>query len=900
MIRLSPYPVREKITDDVDWKNIPEESWEMNFRPLRRPEAELKLFKRLTIIASAFAAVALVAISLLNALCPFLFGNSETVLLLVFAAAVPFVLAWNQPPREPGIGLYGTLVILLVISNLGLLFMSNYRDEFYSTIFIAMVIPFVLFVLDRVASIYVHWTTASPMMDKATMELLRNVWQERFGRGLFVPAKISNKGRIGDEAEIAAAMRCIANYPAFLLAVFLTCLASIFGVHLFVSSLIAQAGLISASVLVVGAAVWIAYRHDGAVETMFSAMKLFCTVKTFRKHPGTIQYPYKFQTRLNLFYSVILVLSFAVNTFWFPWAVGSFTQVGSASQLLMNIAIQFTVVLGLAPLLMFAMAVVAIGPVIRAFERLCETDNALLGNAGWSEFDGYHDRLSKSGNPSEAECIWIGFHKQREFPLLIPVALFNQHAHLLGGSGAGKTGLGLSTLAAQLIKQNEGPVIIIDGKGDNSLFQSIRRWCEEDKRKFKWFTTSAEKSTYLFNPIGQAAFERFSLSEIVGFLLLSLNLFHGADYGRGWFTQASKTALAEAAKLKRKGHKRPATFKLFCEHLEQVIRNDKRLEKPALHVLFMIQTLAEFPQLNNAASKNDPPDFVSPPHPACEQAIDMLDVIKKRQVVYFGFDSLTDASTAGELSRMAVYSAISAAKVYEQENLKKPQVTVIIDEAQNVVASNIGTAIEMARSSEISFVFSHQGRDQLKIDGSTDLRSVFDACTQVKLHFDATDRDTVKHLQDISGEVGYADTTWQQFVSDVVSGNISTDYALMKNGNPATTDVRMSIGPRLTVNEIQDSSTSPNSCIIAVNRKLGLAQYNGAFPIHIDYPITAKEFEQNQRSRWPPKDGETVASLPHWPKIQDETVIRDEIPLAESPDVEGDLEEIASGVFDKQ
>ena len=245
----------------------------------------------------------------------------------------------------------------------------------------------------------------------------------------------------------------------------------------------------------------------------------------------------------------------------------------------------------------------------------------MLANEGWTEFDGYNDRLVNSGNVSEAECVWVGFHKERQFPILIPVALLNQHAHLLGGSGSGKTGLGLSTLVAQLIKRNEGPVIVIDGKGDEAFFQAIRNWCEEEQRKFKWFTTSAEKSSYLFNPLGQAAFEKFSLSEIVGFMLLSLNLFHGSDYGRGWFTQASKTALAEAAKLKAEGIARPTNFKLFCKHLEQVMREDKRLEKPAMHVLFMLQMLSEFPQMNDSVNAD------GTAHSAVEHAIEMLEAV---------------------------------------------------------------------------------------------------------------------------------------------------------------------------------------------------------------------------------------------------------------------------------
>ena len=892
MNRLSNYPVRTKVADDVDWKNIPEEKWEMNFRPLRQLTDESEFFSRMISVATVFAAASMVMIAVLNAMCPFLFRNSETLVLILFSAAILYFRALKKPNQETGIMLFCTLVLLLVISNLGLIFANGHRNEFYLSVFITVVIPLFLYFLDRVGCVHVHWLTASPMMDKATMVMLRESWHQRFGRGLFVPARACSKKRVGNEIQIASCFRLISFYPAFLLSVFFICFGSVVGVQFTTTPWIAQASLIAASLLIVVAAIWTDRRYEGSVAATVSAMKLFCTAMTFRKHPGTIQYPMKYRFRLNLFFSAMTALSFGVNTLWFPWAVGSFMQVGNATQLLLNIAIQSAVVVGLPPLLMFSMAVIALGPVLRQFELLCETEQALLGNEGWTEFDGYIDRLINSGNASEAECVWIGFHKERGFPILIPVALLNQHAHLLGGSGSGKTGLGLSTLVAQLIKRDDGPVIVIDGKGDEAFFQSLLNWCGQSNRKLKWFTTSAEKSSYLFNPLGQAAFEKFSLSEIVGFMLLSLNLFHGSDYGRGWFTQASKMALAEAAKLKVKGVPRPTNFKLFCKYLEQVIREDKTLEKSATHVLFMLRTLSEFPQMNDSV------DADGTVHSAVEHAIEMLEVIKKKQCVYFGFDSLTDVSTAGELSRMAVYSIISAAKVYEQETKKKPKVTVVIDEAQNVFASNIGTAIEMARSFGISFVFAHQTRDQLKLDGSTDLRSVVDSCTQVKLHFDAQG-ETVKHLQEISGEVAYADTTWEQFVTNIRAGYISMAHAIGRENEPATAKVTMKVGPRLTINEIQDSARQPNGCIFAINRKLGLAQYNGAFPIHIDYPIGLNEFEENQKRRWPSTNEETVSSLPHWPKITNETVVRSELPEKATQDVEADLNDIASDLFGK-
>ena len=169
-------------------------------------------------------------------------------------------------------------------------------------------------------------------------------------------------------------------------------------------------------------------------------------------------------------------------------------------------------------------------------------------------------------------------------------------------------------------------------------------------------------------------------------------------------------------------------------------------------------------------------------------------MIKKNQVVYFGFDSITDPSSTGELSRIAVYSIMAAARLYEQETKQKPNITVIVDEAQHIVASNITNAVELARTLGIYFVFSHQERSQLKVDSGTDLRAVFDVCTQVKLYFDA-EGETIKHIRDISGEVGYIDNSWQQFASDVIDGSAALSYACLLYTSPSPRDLSTSRMP---------------------------------------------------------------------------------------------------------
>ena len=72
-----------------------------------------------------------------------------------------------------------------------------------------------------------------------------------------------------------------------------------------------------------------------------------------------------------------------------------------------------------------------------------------------------------------------------------------------------------------------------------------------------------------------------------------------------------------------------------------------------------------------------------------------------------------------------------------------------LQKAQNVAAKNLSQAVEQARQKGVSFVFSHQTRDQFDLPGGVDLRSTIDNCTAVKLYFSATDPHSIQYLMDI-------------------------------------------------------------------------------------------------------------------------------------------------------
>ena len=242
-------------------------------------------------------------------------------------------------------------------------------------------------------------------------------------------------------------------------------------------------------------------------------------------------------------------------------------------------------------------------------------------------------------------------------------------------------------------------------------------------------------------------------------------------------------------------------------------------------------------------------------------------------MVYFNFESITDPMSTGEISRLALYSTIAAAKEFKEQTGKPPVVYVVIDEAQNVMAANIVALVEQARSYGVALIFCHQNRDQLDMPGGDDLRQLVDESTCVKQIFSARTPEARKHIASISGEVGYYSASWQQFVFRVQQGEVTMNRALATPPNAAITDISVQAGPRMTPNEIEDVSLAKNGCIFSCNRSEGTAQFRGAFPIHIDFPIDKDDFDTRNEMSWPTKEGETEVSKAFWPTgVAEETV----------------------------
>ena len=279
------------------------------------------------------------------------------------------------------------------------------------------------------------------------------------------------------------------------------------------------------------------------------------------------------------------------------------------------------------------------GPAISAHHLALEGAHAYEHHPEWDRLDGYSERLRNSRNVKEQNSIIIARALFNDYPILFHLKLAFEHFHILGGTGIGKTTLGLMTDMIQLIRHNDGPVVVVDCKGDMALFHTARIEAERAARKFKWFTNQQGHSTYIFKLFDKSMYAQLSLQEIVGLLMSALNLHHGSDYGRAWFTIANRVLMKRAFQetLNRTsrsgGASRPSRFDKIesFKDLNDIIlflAADGKEYQAAQHLAFLIESLAEFEQLNLSPRTH-------PNHPSVENAINMSDAIDNNEVIYF-------------------------------------------------------------------------------------------------------------------------------------------------------------------------------------------------------------------------------------------------------------------------
>ena len=546
------------------------------------------------------------------------------------------------------------------------------------------------------------------------------------------------------------------------------------------------------------------------------------------------------------------------------------------------------------PVAVFVLALFALtAPVLPAWKRLLDSPNALEYLPNETPFDGYSRRIRESRNPLEQKCLFVGFNAAHQYPVLLDIDLLFEHFHMLGATGIGKTALGLSTLVIQLIRRGDGPVIVVDCKGDPAFFSTVRLEAERSGRKFKWFTNQPNHSTHVFNPFQQSYLDGLTLLQTVGLFIQSLNLHHGDDYGRAWFSSVSRALLKLAfemtqPQLKGAGRRRLTklpritSFRDLHEAIQLIAKDGDEFEA-ARHLCLIVEMLSEFEQLN-LSPRHDPRS------PAVQNAIHMPEVIREKQVIYFHLVGAIDQTSVAEIGRLAMYSLLTAAMAHREETGLTPRCYFVADEAQMLVAQNIQNVMAQARSHGVACILSHQSMSQLHPPGAVDLSELVLNCTSVKQYFSARDPKTQKFISDVSGDVGYYNKAWNQSPQRVAGDEVSIAYAASANPQVAPlVGITEYAGPRLSPEDIRDVNHDPNQSVFIIERGTGLSQFQGAFPMRTDWPIEQSEFvRRRDHMPWPQASEETITISPAWPSANEFTITPQKHP--------GSVEDVLKGI----
>ncbi len=476
-----------------------------------------------------------------------------------------------------------------------------------------------------------------------------------------------------------------------------------------------------------------------------------------------------------------------------------------------------------------------------------------------SLWEAYVDRLhrsrfqvmdSKGRRVRECDHLFLGCNPVVDYPILMDRRILNEHAHITGDTGSGKTALGIAPLVAQLVGLPNTSVVIIDLKGDLALFEAARIRVEEENRKtkskkghlrFKWYTNHQGRHTFAFNPFLQGHFRDLTIQQKASILLQSLGLDYGEGFGPSYFSAIHRDTLVKVLREDPRISSFRDLGRYFAFDLRprrKELNIEKRQHEEGTHLYTVVDLLAANHALNVTADGAPNGDVLQ--HP-----IDMSAVVRQPHVVYFYLSAPLEESSARETAKLALHSLLTAAVHRGKSN---HQVYVFIDEFQQVVSQNIEIVLRQARSHGISVILANQTLSDLKKNENINLIPTVQANTRLRQVFSASDIAAQEMLSLASGEQSYYTATYGWTTSRISgeSFSLSEQY-----------------GPRMRPSDILHYSDRERYSIVQVTRGRGLTQFGGcSFPMVSDFHIRFKEFERRSGAPWPQPRPGTMMQAP--------------------------------------
>lgn len=442
----------------------------------------------------------------------------------------------------------------------------------------------------------------------------------------------------------------------------------------------------------------------------------------------------------------------------------------------------------------------------------------------------------------ESDHLFMGLEAENGFPILLHQDIVAEHAYISGGSGSGKTSLGILSLLVQLIRAKvpgdsdaEGgmpPIVIIDLKGEYALLhtvrEEVRKQAEREGRTlddcFRLFTTEKGMATHYFNPLGDMTYPDRYVSDLANLVLDALELNHGPGYGRSYYSRKNYMLLHEVLKTEN-----PATFEELCNRVLEKTLRDKEDRHQAFELLATLYGLTEFEQLK------------PPPNLPESQTISMRQVIEQRQVAYFWLPTVESSIIAREIANLALFSYFSAMRARAKTRAPLRQGYLVVDEFQKLAGDRFNVILQQARGFGLSAILSNQSISDLKTP-SYDLRPTILQNTRLKLYFSFADCREMSDFAKRSGE----ELAYLRSGEYDVAADEQPDAPLFNQWKHA-------IKTRVTTNDMLRVTDHPLQAYMDVRSGSGYTQFGGAtLPLQMFHPVRWSDFrERRDTIPWP-------------------------------------------------
>jgi hypothetical protein len=362
------------------------------------------------------------------------------------------------------------------------------------------------------------------------------------------------------------------------------------------------------------------------------------------------------------------------------------------------------------------------------------------------EFDRYIDLLRRSG-PKYRGQVFIGVrhggYPLYPEPVLVPHHVFAKHAYILGGTGRWKTSYAIAELLVQLHENyvdehgksgGPPPIIIFDMKfnGDRYLRSLAEKLAAARGQKLNFFSNNPDFQSLQFDPLHCFRSIKYPL-KLAETLSKAFSLVYPEGYGPTFYTNEQRIKLEEILYSGR-----PKSY----DELVDFVRKETVAKKGNKDARGLYSALASLKYAEHVHTDGSPIES--------ENLIDFERVLENREVLYIHLDTRGLSMTSKDIGRLLIFAMAETAAQREQDG-KKVQTFVVLDEFQRLAARNIVEMAEDARSSGIAFLFCHQSSKSLLTHDKEDLFGIlFDNCSY-KQFLTLHDERIIDQLRAISG-----------------------------------------------------------------------------------------------------------------------------------------------------